>query len=94
MKKIIIAILSVTFALTLTLGINNVNVHAAENEYVKSVKTLIGENGGSAQPGGSGWNPVGNYSAYNQEVEQIEDSTQEDGGDMIFCRCLTDRNFR
>lgn len=84
MKKIIIAILSVTFALTLTLGINNVNVHAAENEYVKSVKTLIGENGGSAQPGGSGWNPVGNYSAYNQEVEQIEDPTQEDGGDMIF----------
>lgn len=83
MKKIIITVLTVC-CMFFAFGAFQTAAFAAENEYVKSVKTLIGENGGSAQPSGSEWAQVGNYSAYNQAVEQIEDASQDDGGDMIF----------
>ena len=84
MKKILLTILLLICAVSLTAGLSLAGAYATEDEYVTVVKTLIGENGGSAQAGGSEWAPVGNYSAYNQAVEQIVDETQADGGDMIF----------
>ena len=85
MKKYIVAFLMVVIAACYALAFTVFSAFAqTEDEYVKVVKTLIGENGGSANPGGSEWAQVGNYSSYNHAVEEIADPAQQDGGDMIF----------